>query len=119
MSPTKRTRSVANTGRLSSAGIIGNPWNGASPRSLPSAAAVDRDDARHAPRRRSTSIDVIVPWATGERTNTTWAMPGSVRSSTYFPAPVSSVGSSSRCTALPRIEPDVAMEIPSLKPAKP
>ena len=59
-------------------------------------------------------MDVIVPWASGERTNTTWAIPASLRSSVYLPAPVSSVGSSSRCTALPRIEPAVAIASPPM-----
>src|SRR5436853_177082 len=45
-----------------------------------------------------TSTDVTVPWATGDRTNTTWAAPGTSRSSTYFPAPVNNVGSSNRTT---------------------
>src|SRR5829696_7976768 len=42
-------------------------------------------------------------------------MPVSTRSSTYLPSPVSSVGSSSRRTALPRIEPEPAMsDFPSV-----
>src|SRR6476620_1370514 len=44
-----------------------------------------------------------------------WSMPGSTRSSTYFPSPVNSVGSSRRRTAFPRIEPDAAIRHPSHK----
>ena len=86
MSPTKRTRSLAKIGRLTSAGIIGKPWNGASPRSLPSAA----EYTATTPGIDSASLvstEVMVPWATAERTNTTWAVPSCSRSSTYLPAP--------------------------------
>ena len=73
------------------------------------AGVVHGDDARHRRRRSPRSTELIVPWATGERTSATCSMPVSTRSSTYLPSPVSSVGSSSRSTALPKIEPEPAM----------
>src|SRR5579859_3962844 len=57
----------------------------------------------------STSTEPNLPCAIDERTKTTRAAPGESRSSTYFPAPVKSTGSSSRTTAFPRIEPLPAM----------
>ena len=63
-----------------------------------------------------TSTPSSTPWATIERTNATCSIPGSTRSSRYLPAPVSSVGSSRRSTAFPRIEPDDVMFPPSCVP---
>ena len=107
MSPTKRTRSLgedrpverraASSGSpgTTAAEVVAAAWYTAITPGIDSASP--------------TSTEVMVPWATGERTNATCSIPVSTRSSTYLPAPVSSVGSSSRCTALPKIEPAAAM----------
>ena len=85
----------------------GSPGTTASP-GRP-AGVVHGDDAGH--RRGLADVD-RGDVAVGDRAigrSATWSMPGSTRSSTYLPSPVSSVGSSSRRTALPRIEPAPAM----------
>ena len=107
MSPTNRTLSVANTGRFSVSGIAGNCCNDGRPRSSPpawyTATTPGIDNAS------VTSTETRLACATVDRTNATCAMFGSTRSSTYFPAPVNSAGSSRRRTAFPRIEPDAGM----------
>src|SRR4051794_18444774 len=51
------------------------------------------------------SMDTMRPWAMGERTKATRSMPSMRRLSMNVPRPVSRSGSSTRRTALPRMEP--------------
>ena len=113
MSPTNLTRSVQNIGRLSAGGIIGNICIDGSPRSFPAWKTARTPGIASA---SDTSTPSSTPWATIERTNATCSIPGSTRSSRYLPVPVSSVGSSRRSTAFPRIEPDDVMFPPSCGP---
>src|SRR3954469_3577502 len=48
-------------------------------------------------------------WANGDRTKATCSMPSMRRLPTYVPRPTRSSGSSTRRTALPRIEPGTAV----------
>ena len=109
-SPTKRTRSLANTGRASAGGIIGNSGNGASPRSSPSTSP-----ARPASTRRG-DVDRRQRGMGERRAHEAHVGgAGTSRSSTYLPAPVSRSGSSRRTTALPRSIPTLTCG--SLSPA--
>ena len=54
------------------------------------------------------SIETTRACANGERTKTTWSTPSRSRSSTNVAVPVSSAGSSTRRTSVPRIEPGIA-----------
>ena len=96
-------------GRFSVGGIIGKPWR----RREPEVVAAQRGTPR--PRRastppRSTSTDATLAWAIG-RAHERDVEPCPARRGRRRTcrSPVSSVGSSRRRTALPRIEPDVAM----------
>jgi hypothetical protein len=101
-SPTKRTVSPANTGRLKVSGTRGKLWNDSRPRLLPAWYTARTPGIDSAPL---TSTDRTVPYATIDRTNTMCVAPSHSRSSTYLPAPVRRAGSSRRWTGLPRIEP--------------
>src|SRR3954454_8574300 len=61
------------------------------------------------PMAALTSTEVTVACAIVDRAKARWSVPGSARSSTYLPSPVSKVGSSRRRTAFPRMEPAVAI----------
>ena len=71
----------------------------------PSSAAVHTSTTPGMARASPTSIEVMTPWATSERTKTAESGRSSCRSAMNRRAPVSNSGSSVRMTRFPKIEP--------------
>jgi hypothetical protein len=105
LSPTKRTVPTANGGRERVAGSMAKPWTGGSSRF----ALVYTPSTPGIASASLVSTSSTRAWAIVERTNTTWTTPSDTRSSKYRASPRRTAGSSTRRTALPRIEPDAGM----------